>query len=110
LEPNSDDALVWTIRTTCEKLGGLHRMTIWRYIKEGKLQTSWIGGRHMVLVGSVKALIAKGIPKEDAPIVPVASDEETELAEPPVKVKRKRGRPRKPRPSDNEFKITPATL
>jgi excisionase family DNA binding protein len=65
-----------TVATT-KKITGLSNTTIWKLIKERKLQTVSVGRRRLVTLSSVDELLA---PKEDT-----------------VSQPRRRGRPRKAR-------------
>ena len=60
------DALVWTTKTACRKLGGIHRATLWRLVRKGALEAVKIGGRTMIVASSARNLIAQQLAKAGA--------------------------------------------
>jgi excisionase family DNA binding protein len=52
------DIVLWTTKTACQKLGGIHRATLYRLINNGTLKAVKVGSRTMIVASSVRKFLA----------------------------------------------------
>jgi excisionase family DNA binding protein len=52
-----NDITLWSTKVACQKLGGIHRPTLYRLVENGKLKAVKVGGRRMIVAASVRKYI-----------------------------------------------------
>jgi excisionase family DNA binding protein len=58
-ETQPADVTLWPTNVACQKLGGIHRATLYRLVEKGKLKAVKVGGRTMIVASSVREFLAK---------------------------------------------------